>query len=137
MNTFHLCILEADNPVYDGECESLIVPITDGQYGIQAYHRNMIAAITFGSLQYRRPGEDSFEELAIYQGIVKVEENDVLVLAQTAERPEEIDANRARAAAAQAKEAMLQKRSIQEYRITKQRMARELNRLRVSRKAGS
>ena len=90
--------------------------------------KKSLAGVTFAL--YREAGSGVNEE-------AEDEENDVLVLAQTAERPEEIDANRARAAAAQAKEAMLQKRSIQEYRIAKQRMARELNRLRVSRKAGS
>ena len=48
-----------------------------------------------------------------------------------AERPEEIDANRARRAADQAKEALLQKRSIQEYRVAQYNLARAMSRLRV------
>ena len=60
-----------------------------------------------------------------------MEDNDVLVLVDTAERPEEIDANRARRAADQAREALLQKKSIQEYRTAQTNLARALNRLKV------
>ena len=51
----------------------------------------------------------------------------------TAERPEEIDANRAKRAADEAKEAILQKRSFQEYRSAQATLAREINRLEVKR----
>ena len=51
--------------------------------------------------------------------------------ASDGERPEEIDANRARRAADRAKEAMLQKRSIQEYRVAQYNLARAMSRLQV------
>ena len=49
----------------------------------------------------------------------------------SAERPEEIDAIRAQRAADEAREAILQKRSAQEYRMAQANLARALNRLRV------
>ena len=63
--------------------------------------------------------------------MVKVEANDVLVLVDSAERPEEIDAARARREADQAREALLQQKSRQEYQIALARDAWALNRLRV------
>jgi F-type H+-transporting ATPase subunit epsilon len=54
----------------------------------------------------------------------------------TAERPEEIDANRARRAADEAKEALLQKRSIQEYHAAQANLSRALSRLRVKHRYG-
>lgn len=130
MNVFHLSILEADKPFYVGECESLIVPTTEGQYGVQAHHRNMIAAVVAGTLKYRTPGGED-QLAAVSNGMIRIENNDVLVLVESAERPEDIDINRAQAAAARAKEAILQKKTIQEYRLAQDKMARELNRLRV------
>ena len=44
MNTFKLNILAADKTFYIGDAISLIIPTTEGQYGILAHHRNMIAA---------------------------------------------------------------------------------------------
>ena len=40
MSTFPLKLLAADNVFFDGECSSLTVPSTDGQYGILAKHCN-------------------------------------------------------------------------------------------------
>ena len=53
----------------------------------------------------------------------------MLILADSIERPEEIDENRARRSLAAAKEALLQKRSIQEYKMVQANLARALNRL--------
>ena len=55
----------------------------------------------------------------------------MLVLVETAERPEEIDEARARAAEEEAREAMLQKKSYQEYRIAEIQLERELARLKL------
>ena len=54
-----------------------------------------------------------------------------MTLAMGAERPEDIDANRAQRAADQAREELLQKKSIQEYRTAQAQLARAISRLRV------
>lgn len=130
MSTFNLNILAADKPFYTGPCESLTVPSIDGKYGILPHHCNMIVAVVPGKLLYRPPGQSNLV-VAVSHGLVKVENNEVLVLVDTVERVEEIDANRAKRAADEAREAILQKRSVQEYRIAQARLARALNRLRV------
>jgi F-type H+-transporting ATPase subunit epsilon len=95
-----------------------------------ADHSNTISAIVPGTLRFRPPA--SAERIAaISEGIIKVENNEVLILADTIERPEEIDANRAALAAEAAKEAMLQKKSIQEYHSAQLKMARAISRLAV------
>lgn len=130
MDTFHVRILAADRPFYQGECESLILPTPEGQYGILPNHRNMIAAIVPGTLCYRLPGQPE-QMAAVSQGMVKIEDNEVLLLVDSAERPEDIDAIRAKHAADAAKEAILQKKSIQEYRSAQAHLARAINRLKV------
>ena len=130
MNTFTLNVLAAEKPFYDGECVSLIVPTNDGQYGIMANHNNMIAAIVPGVLKFTKPDETVIVA-AVSGGLVKVENNSVLILVDTIELPEEIDENRAKRAAEQAKEAILQKKSIQDYYSAQAKMARALGRLRA------
>lgn len=127
---FQIHILAADSPFYEGPCESLIVPTLQGQYGILAHHENLISATVPGELFYRIPGKET-EVAFVSEGLVKVEDNDVMVLVDSAERPEDIDANRAKRAADAAKEAMLQKRSIEEYHTAQARLARAINRLKV------
>lgn len=130
MNTFQVAILAADCAFYEGPCESLVVPTIDGQYGILAHHSNMITAVVPGMLQYKAENEPA-QVAAVSAGLVKIENNEVLVLVDAIERPEEIDENRAKRAAAEAKEAILQKKSMQEYRMAQANLARAINRLRV------
>ena len=130
MGQFQVHILGADNVLYEGPCESIVIPTLQGQYGILAGHCNTIAAVVPGMLTYRVPGQTE-EIAAVSAGLIKIENDDVLVLVDAAERPEEIDANRAQRAADEAKETLLQKRSILEYRLAQSNLARAVNRLRI------
>ena len=130
MESFQVYILAADEAFYEGPCEALSVPCSTGMMGILAHHSNLIAAVVPGTLRYRSPGE-SEKLAAVSAGLVKVENGIVLILVDSAERPEEIDANRARRAADAAKEELLQKKSIQEHRSAQANLARALSRLRV------
>ena len=130
MESFQVHILAADRTFYEGPCESLTIPTSDGEQGILARHSAMIAAVQPGTLRYRVPGQ-GVQLAAVSPGMVKVEANEVLVLVDSAERPEEIDAARARREADQAREALLQKRSRQEHQVAQATLARALNRLRV------
>lgn len=130
MSVFQVHILAADHVFYEGPCESLVVPALQGQYGILSKHSNMIGAVVPGTLFYRTPGEEE-KQAAVSSGLFKIENNEVLVLVDSAERPEEIDVNRARRAADEAKEALLQQKSIQEYRVAQTQLARAISRLRV------
>ena len=66
-------------------------------------------------------------------GFADMVDNTAKVLAYTCERPEEIDAERSRARAEEAREIMLQKRSLQEYYSAEATLRRAMVRLRVSR----
>lgn len=130
MDAFQVHILAADRNFYEGPCESLTIPTSDGELGIWAHRSSMLAAVVPGLLRFRVPGQD--EHLAaVSTGMVKAEANEVLVLVDSAERPEEIDEHRARREADQAREALLQKKSRQEYQLASATLARALNRLRV------
>lgn len=127
---FTIHIFAADHVFYEGPCESVNVPTTHGQYGILARHSNLITAIVPGKLTFRVPGEEP-RTAAVSEGLVKVENSEVLVLVDSAESPDEIDANRARREAEEAKEEMLQKRSIVENTIARGNLARALNRIKI------
>lgn len=130
MNSFPLTVLAAEKPFYEGKCVSLIIPTVEGLYGIQAHHSNIIGAVVPGTLKIM--SDDGAEIIAaVSEGIVKVENNEVLILVDTVELPEEIDENRAKRAAEQAKEAILQKKSTQDYYMAQAKMSRAINRLRV------
>ena len=105
MREFTLHILETDEDVYEGKCISLMVPTIDGMYGVMANHSNLFSALETGIMKYTTPdGEEHY--MSISGGMIKVEDNDVLILADSAERPEEIDESRAHAEINEARETM-------------------------------
>lgn len=136
MNEFDLTILEADSKFYSGKCISLIVPTTEGLWGIQALHENMIAAMVIGEMKFTLP-DGTEKHAAVSGGIIKVEDNSVLILADAVEDVEEIDEKRSMKEELEAQEAMIEKRSIEEYKVAQARMARAINRLKIKKKYGS
>lgn len=133
MKSFPFTFLEADRTFYEGECLSLQIPATDGSYGIMANHTNLICALIPGELKFKTA--DGEEKVAsVSSGLCKVENGEVLVFTESAEAPHEIDERRAQRDAAEAKEEMLRRRSIQSYRVAQARMARVLNRIKVKNK---
>ena len=130
MSTFQLQILAPDGVFYDGPCESMSAPGSDGQFGILAHHNNMIAGIVPGRLSYTAPGEKK-KHLAVSYGFMKVTGDAVLVMVDAAELPENIDAARAQKKADEALEEMLQKKSLHDYQMAEANRAKAMNRLRI------
>jgi len=130
MDTFQVRILAADDSFFEGNCQFMVIPASDGALGILAHHSNMIAAVVPGELRFQ-PDDGALRTASVSAGLVKVENNEVLVLVDAAERPEDIDVNRAKRAADEAREALLQQKSRQEYKRAQANLARAISRLRV------
>lgn len=130
MKTFKTRIYEADSTFFEGELESLIIPTSGGEYGVLASHRNAVFAIVPGIIKYR-PKDSEMLFAAVSEGMMRIENGDVLILVNTAEHPDEIDETRARERAEEAKEIMLQKKSIEEYYQAEATLRRAMIRLRV------
>ena len=132
MKKFRLRILAAERTFYDGPCQSLTVPTIDGRYGLMAQHENVVIAIIPGELTLHT--ESSEEQIAaVSEGMLKMEDNEALVLVDTIERPEEIDLHRAEQIAAESEAALHEKHSEQERALVMARMARAMSRVHVKR----
>ena len=134
MNTFSLRIYEADDTFLIGDAELVIVPTLDGEYGVMANHENMVVAIMPGELKYRLAGQE-LKYAFVASGMMRIEDNDVLILTEAAEHPEEIDMVRVLRKEAEAKEALLQKKSIEDYYLAQATLIRSINRMRVKNNA--
>ncbi len=131
MNAFNLTILEANSYFYEGSCISLVVPTVDGLYGILAGHSNLITAMVPGEIQCRKREEDDFEIYSVSNGLVKIEDGDVMILADSVERLDEIDVNRARREAEDAKETLARKASLREFIVARTQLDRAVNRVKI------
>ncbi|MBR5713021.1 MAG: ATP synthase F1 subunit epsilon [Lachnospiraceae bacterium] len=128
MNTFHLQIITCNRVFYDGECESLIFPGYDGKMEILAHHAPMATIVAVGEITFR-DAQGETHAVIVSDGMVKAGDNEVTLLAFSAERPDEIDEHRAQVALDMAREEMQRKQSIVEYNISSASMARAMARL--------
>jgi F-type H+-transporting ATPase subunit epsilon len=82
--------------VVSGEADEVVVPGVEGSFGVLPGHAPLLSLVGTGEVMYRSGREE--HHLAVSGGFAEVGPEHVTVLAQSAERPEEIDVNRARAA---------------------------------------
>ncbi len=132
MEKFYLKITSSSGIFYEGECKSLVLPTDDGEYGILANHSSMVVGICIGILRYKI--EDEWKYVVVGQGFSRVVGNTVLVVVDSAERPEDIDENRAKEAKRRAEERLSLQNSRREYYRGKFAMARAMTRLKAKNK---
>ena len=129
MNTFSLKVIATDKVFYDGKCTALIIPALDGEREILAHHENMVIATKEGEVRCRTDESSDWKKAVVGVGVVHIANNRVTMLVDTAERPEDIDAVRAKQAYERAVEQLRQKQSIQEYHMSRASLARAMARL--------
>jgi len=96
MSSLKLDIVTAERIVYSEDVDVVIAPGAEGQLGILPHHAPLMTILQAGELVVRRGGEE--DTLAISGGFLEVRPDRVIVLADSAERAEEIDVDRAEAA---------------------------------------
>ena len=126
---FNLNITTCDRSFYSGPCESIVLPAIDGEHGVLADHEPMVTAIVSGECRFTANGKQNI--IAVGQGFAEIKPEQVEVIVDTAEYPEEIDARRAEEAKIRAEEAMRQKQSILEYNHSQAALSRAMTRLKV------
>ena len=129
---FQLEIIASDRLFYKGDCEILVFPGIDGEHGILANHEAMVTYVNAGELRYQYNGVWNYA--AVSAGFVEITPTRVVLLADTVERPDEIDINRATESKLRAEEQLRQKLSIKEYYNTKAAMNRAMARLKITSK---
>ena len=133
METFSLRVLASDRKFFDGPCRFLTVPAPDGEAGILPGHADMIIAVVMGEIRIT-PEEGEQISAVVGNGFIQIVNNRAVMLVDTVELPEEIDANRAEEARRRAEERMRQKMSTQEYYHNKAALSRAMYRLKSANK---
>ncbi|MBC7235937.1 MAG: ATP synthase F1 subunit epsilon [Chloroflexi bacterium] len=125
-------IVTGDRLVYAGEAVRLVAPSAYGQITILPGHVALLAALEPGEMIVRRGEEQPDVDLAVGGGFIEVRDDQVIVLADTAERAEEIDVARAEAARRRAQLVMRQYRGTPEYTAAVRALRRSRARLKVA-----
>ena len=102
MATIKLDIVTAEQVVYSEDVDVVVAPGVQGQLGILPHHAPLMTTLQPGELLVRKGGEEF--SLAISGGFLEVRPDRIIVLADAAERTEEIDIARAEEAKRRAQE---------------------------------
>lgn len=132
-NLLHLTVTTPERVVYEGEVNAVNVPTVQGEIGILPNHVPVVSMLQPGELHFKT-GETT-EAMAVSGGFVEVRDNKVVILADTAEKAEEIDETRAQAGREKA-QALMQERATEDvgFADAQAALAKELARLKVVRK---
>jgi F-type H+-transporting ATPase subunit epsilon len=127
-------IVVPEKVVFEKEVDQVTIPTETGQITILPNHLPLVSIVRAGELMIKDNGTE--EIMAVSGGFLEVKKNEVLVLTQSADRPEEIDETQAQEAKNRAVKLMseLKNKEDVEYTALASRIETELARLRVAKK---
>ncbi len=132
MATIRLEVVTAERLVFSDEVNAVIAPGVEGQLGILPHHARLMTVLQPGELTIRKGSEEI--PLAIGGGYLEVRPDKVIVLADSAERADEIDIARAEAARKRAEDAIHTHPAPQDLASAEAALRRSLARLKVAQK---
>jgi len=132
MAELRLKVATPERVLYDGSVTQVSLPTPMGEITILPNHVPLVSVVSPGELRIMADKQDV--SLAVSNGVVEISHNVISVLADTAERVEEIDEQRAEEAKLRAQQAMTQRVGDQEYAVAAAALERHLVRLRLANK---
>ena len=102
MASIRLDIVTAERMVYSEDVDVVVAPGIEGELGILPHHAPLMTTLQVGELRVKKGGEEF--SLVIAGGFLEVRPDRIIVLADVAERAEEIDIARAEEAKRRAQE---------------------------------
>lgn len=114
--TLTVRVISPDKTVWDATAEEVILPSTTGQLGILSGHAPLLSALDTAVMRVRPSKNEDWVAIALMGGFAEVENDEVTILVNGAERGDTIDLEAARAAynEAQAKSNQIQNATRQE-----------------------
>ena len=124
--TIHVDVVSAEQEIFSGLAEVVIVPAQMGEVGIYPRHAPMITRIKPGSVRIRIPEQAEDELIYVSGGMLEVQPSIVTILADTAIRGADLDEAKALEAKVRAEEAMKDKSSKIDYAKAQAELAESL-----------
>ena len=125
-----LQIVTPDRPVVTEQVDEVQIPGAAGYFGVLPGHTPLLAALAVGELWYRKGQDKTYVSIA--RGFAEVLPDRVTILAQLAEKAEEIDVARAEAAKSRAEQRLAEVKSDVDYERARVALMKALTRLQVS-----
>lgn len=129
--TVHVDVVSAEEQIFSGLAEFVVVPGEMGELGIYPRHAPLLTRIKPGSVRIKRPDQEQEELVYVSGGMLEVQPNVVTVLADTAIRGADLDEARALEAKRAAEEAIKNRASAIDYAAAQAELAEAIAQLRA------
>jgi F-type H+-transporting ATPase subunit epsilon len=122
-NTIHIDVVSAEESIYSGEAEFVVLPGVMGELGIYPKHTPLITQIRPGVVRIKVPGQAEEQIVYVEGGFLEVQPDVVTVLSDTAIRARDLDEAKALEAKQAAQEAVQNKTSKEEIAMAEAELA--------------
>lgn len=106
--TLTVRVISPDKTIWDDQAQEVILPSTTGQLGILSGHAPLLSALDAGVMRVRASANQDWIAIALMGGFAEIEENEVTILVNAAERGDAIDLEEARGTYTEAQERLNQ-----------------------------
>ena len=129
LKTLTVSVVTPDGPVLEDSFEMVTCRAENGELGILPGHIPLVAPLTISAVRLKTA--DGTDRIAVSGGFLEVRPDKVTILAQTAEKPTDIDPERARKAKERAERRLKAKQDDIDFRRAELALRRAINRLDV------
>ncbi|MFO1307527.1 MAG: F0F1 ATP synthase subunit epsilon [Burkholderiales bacterium] len=133
-NTIRVDVVSAEEQIFSGEAEFVVLPGVMGELGIYPRHTPLFTEIRPGAVRMKLPNQEREELVFVQGGYLEVQPHTITVLADTAIRAKDLDEKAALEAKRAAEEAMQNKTSKEEIAQAEAELATALAQLEAIRK---
>ena len=134
IHTITVDVVSAEEQIFSGEAEFVVLPGIDGELGIYPRHTPLFTQIKPGAVRIKVPGQAQEELVFVQGGFLEVQPHKVTVLADTAIRAHDLDEVKAMEAKKRAEEAMTNKESDESMAAAQAELSAALAQLEAIRK---
>ncbi|MFM7363454.1 MAG: ATP synthase F1 subunit epsilon [Cuspidothrix sp.] len=96
--TLTVRVISPDKTVWDAQADEVILPSATGQLGVLSGHAPMLTALAIGVMRVRASKNASWQAIALSGGFAEVDQDEVTILVNSAERGDKINLEEARTA---------------------------------------
>ena len=122
-NTIHVDVVSAEESIYSGDAEFVVLPGVMGELGIYPKHTPLLTQIKPGIVRIKVPGQAEEQIVFVQGGFLEVQPDVVTVLSDTAIRARDLDEAKALEAKRQAEEAVQNRTSLADIAMAEGELA--------------
>lgn len=127
--TVHVDIVSAEESIFSGLAEFVVLPGEAGELGIMPGHTPLLTRIKPGTIRLKIQGQNDFELVYVSGGMLEVQPGMITVLADTAIRAHDLDEAKAMEAKKRAEEALANRKAEMDYAAAESELAQAIAQL--------